>query len=153
MKSQRIRSRNLTEEPKEIEDTIQLKPKMLFAVLLIIGFLLSVFKPYMLITGISIILLSIFALVVMPDGRLCQIRKEYIVLYNNPGTDLVTLVYWDEIVKWSYEWHSSADLLVFELKDGSTETQEMYSRLSVSKALKRHLPDKEKKQRRKQLGI
>ena len=139
--------RNLPDNKDEIEGIIQLKPTALLAFIMIGGILVTVLRPYMVLTGVSMILLAVFAMSVMPDGKLCQIRKNYLVLYNNVGTDLVTLVYWDEIVDWHYEWRSSADFLVITLIDGSTETQEMFSRMRIARALRQHAPDKEKRRK------
>ena len=148
MKSQRIRVRNLPDTPDEIEKTVMLKPKILFAFMMVAGFIITVFKSYLVVTGLSLVILAAFALFIMPDGKLCEIRKNYIVLYNNPGTDQVTLVYWDELMNWSYEYHAAADLLVLTLYDGTVETQEMYSRYTISGSMKKHALDKEKKGRR-----
>ena len=122
MKSQVIRCRNLPKDPKTYEKIINVKP-----------------------VGLLIITLSLFCLIVMPDRDLCKFTKDYLVLYNRHNRDECSLIYWDEVVSWHYEWYKTYDQLVIEMIDGSTEIQDMYSIGSIKKSMDHHIPGKMKK--------
>lgn len=145
MKSQMIRTRSLPGDPSFYEKTVHVKPTGTLVCLLVIGFVVIFLKPYLLITGISMMLLAIFCLAVMPDRKLCSFTKDYLVLYNCHDRGECMLVYWNEIVNWHYEWHKSWDSLVINLEDGSVETQDMYSLHSIKRQMENHAPGKMKK--------
>ncbi len=148
MKSQVIKSRNLPKDYKTYEKMINVKPIGLLIVTLISGVLITFLKPYLAMSGISMIVLSLFCLVVMPDKELCRFTKDYLVLFNRHHKDECTLVYWDEIVSWHYEWYKTYDKMVVELIDGSCEIQEMYSLYAIKKEMELHVPNKMKKNKR-----
>ncbi len=148
MKSQVIKSRNLPKDYKTYEKMINVKPIGLLIVTLISGVLITFLKPYLAMSGISMIVLSLFCLVVMPDKELCRFTKDYLVLFNRHHKDECTLVYWDEIVSWHYEWYKTYDKMVVELIDGSYEIQEMYSLYAIKKEMELHVPNKMKKNKR-----
>lgn len=145
MKSQVIKIRNLPQDPKFYEKIINVKPILLLFVMLLIGALISFLKPYMVMMGVSMIVLALFALIVMPDKELCRFTKDYLVLYNRHNKDECYLCYWDEIVSWHYEWNKTYDELVVDMIDGSTQVQDMYSYLSIKKYMEQHIPGKMKK--------
>ncbi len=145
MKSQVIKSRNLPKDYKTYEKMINVKPIGLLIVTLISGVLITFLKPYLAMSGISMIVLSLFCLVVMPDKELCRFTKDYLVLFNRHQKDECTLVYWDEVVSWHYEWYKTYDKMVVELIDGSCEIQEMYSIYAIKKEMELHAPNKMKK--------
>ena len=145
MKSQVIKSRNLPKDYKTYEKMINVKPIGLLIVTLISGVLITFLKPYLAMSGISMIELSLFCLVVMPDKELCRFTKDYLVLFNRHQKDECTLVYWDEVVSWHYEWYKTYDKMVVELIDGSCEIQEMYSIYAIKKEMELHAPNKMKK--------
>ena len=145
MKSQIIRCRNLPKNPKTYEKIINVKPVGLLIVTLIVGVLITILKPYLAMSGISMIVLSLFCLIVMPDRDLCKFTKDYLVLYNRHNRDECSLIYWDEVVSWHYEWYKTYDQLVIEMIDGSTEIQDMYSIGSIKKSMNHHIPGKMKK--------
>lgn len=145
MKSQVIKIRNLSKDPKFYENIINVKPIGLLLLLLLVGVLICVFKPYLFMIGISMIALALFALIVMPDKELCRFTKDYLILYNRHNRDECYLCYWDEIVSWHYEWYKRYDQLVIEMIDGSTQIQEMYSFMSIKRPMDHHIPGKMKK--------
>ena len=106
---------------------------------------ITILKPYLAMSGISMIVLSLFCLIVMPDRDLCKFTKDYLVLYNRHNRDECSLIYWDEVVSWHYEWYKTYDQLVIEMIDGSTEIQDMYSIGSIKKSMDHHIPGKMKK--------
>lgn len=145
MKSQVIKSRNLPKDYKTYEKMINVKPIGLLIVTLVSGVLITFLKPYLAMSGISMTVLSLFCLVVMPDKELCRFTKDYLVLFNRHQKDECTLVYWDEVVSWHYEWYKTYDKMVVELIDGSCEIQEMYSIYAIKKEMELHVPNKMKK--------
>lgn len=149
MRSQVIRTRNISERSKDYDYIVHVKPLLLLFIMLFAGLLITFLKPYLAIIGISLIILSLFCLIVMPDKDLCKFTKEYMVLFNRRHKDECTLVYYDEIVSWHYEWYKNYDQLVIELVDGSTEIQEMYSYLSIRKTMEIYAPGKMKKTNRR----
>lgn len=145
MKSQVIKIRNLPQDPKFYEKIVNVKPIGLLLLLLLIGALLCVFKPYLIVIGLSMCALSIFALIVMPDKELCRFTKDFLVLYNRHKRDECYLCYWDEVVSWHYEWDKKYDALVVDMIDGSTQVQSMYSYISIKRSMEQHIPGKMKK--------
>lgn len=149
MKSQVIRVRNISKKPKDYDKIINVKPLALLIFVLLAGALITFFKPYLAVIGVSMMLLSLFCLIVMPDKDLIRFAKDYMVLYNRHNKDECALVYYDEIVSWHYEWYKTYDQIVIELIDGSTEIQEMYSLHSVKRTMEMHVPGKMKKTNRR----
>lgn len=147
MKSKVIKIKNLPKTENKPHN-VNVKPTFFLCILLVIGVIFTFLKAYMMLMGFAMILLSLFALLIMPDRTLVTISDEYLVLYNCSNRDECTLIYWDEIVFWQYEWHGSADLLAIGLIDGSTETQEMFSRRSIARWMRQYANGKEKKQAR-----
>lgn len=145
MKSQVMKSRNLPKEAKAYEKIVNVKPIGLLIATLLTGALIALLKPYLAVTGISMVVLSLFCLIVMPDKDLCRFTKDYIVLYNRHDKSECTILYWDEILSWHYEWYKTYDLLVIEMIDGTQYTQEMYSIYAIKKMMEIHAPSKMKK--------
>lgn len=144
MRSKVIKVRNLPESETKPHN-VNVKPTVFLCILLVIGVIFTFLKSYMMLMGFAMILLSLFALFIMPDRTLATMSPDFLVLYNCSNRDECNLIYWDEIVFWQYEWHGSADLLVVGLIDGSTEAQEMFSRRSIAKWMKQYAKGKEKK--------
>lgn len=149
MKSQVIRIRNLP-ATRSVLQRYQLKPTLLLVSMIIIGMLLVAARPYLLLGGIMMTMLGAFCLFVMPDGILCEFTREYLILYNRRRTDDCMLIYWDEIVSWKYEKHSTADELIITLVDGSTQKQECYSK-RICIYMRIYVPEKEARVRARKL--
>lgn len=147
MKSQVIKTRNIPEDVVKNAYSVRVKPWMLLVVTLVVSMVMLILKSYMIGIALPLIVLTLFAILVMPDRVLVQFAPDYLVLYNRKDRDECTIVYWDEIVSWTYEYHGACDLLALTLVDGSTETVEMYSRRSIRKYMKQYAKDKEKKKR------
>ncbi len=148
MKSQAIKVRNLPQDPQQYYKSVRVKPILLLVLLLGLGVIFVCMKSYLLPVGSAMIVLALFALTMMPDRTLCQFTKEYLILYNLTDRSMCTIISWDEIVSWRYEYHGAADLLVVTLIDGTTEVQEMYSKLAVRSMMKMFAPGKEEKKTR-----
>lgn len=144
MKSQVIKIRNIPFLPA-VQKTVHVKPVLFLLLLMIAGFVLITRQYDLMIAGCCMILLSVFAMLFMPDRILVQFTSDYMILYNTREKDECTLVYWDEIVSWQYEWHTSYDTLAVTLTDGSTQTVDMFSKHSIQGIMKQYAAGKEKK--------
>ena len=147
-----IKVKNLPEECANAP-LVSVKPKILLILLLVVGLILIIFYPYYYIIGMCLLLISIFCIFALPDHELMRFTKDYIVLYNNRDRSLCYMVYWDEIVNWQYEYHTSSDLLVLSLIDGSTQSVDAYSKSSIITYMNTYAPGKEvKTSRRKEVA-
>lgn len=144
MRSQSIRISNLPSD-QTVRHTVHVKPTAVMVVFLLVGVAMLFMKPYMILAAMTMILLALFSLFIMPDRKLCDFTDEYLVLYNQTDRSRCFMVYWEDIVSWRYEWHASYDQLVIFLTDGSTQIQEMYSRLSIQYYMNQYAKGKEVK--------
>lgn len=145
MKSQYIKIRNIDPKIRKESFTVRVKPWPILFAMLIFGIALLVFRSYMLGFALFIIILSVFALTVMPDRILLQFTPDYLLMYNRQDRSECTMLYWDEIVTWSYEYHASSDLLVVKLINDQTEQVDMYSKWIIVKRMQRYAAGKELK--------
>lgn len=144
MKSQRIRIRNIPADTAVIR-RVRVKPMAVIIVMLIMGIAMLFMKPYLLIASLTMIMLALFSLFVMPDRILCEFTDRYLILYNDHDRVHCWMIYYEDIVSWQYEWHPSIDTMVIHLVDGTSQSQDMYSLLSVYKYMHQYAPGKMKK--------
>ena len=143
MKSQKIRVRNLPETRRVIHK-VQVKPTVILSILLFVGLLMMFMKPYLLVAGLTMVLLALFCQFVMPDRVLCEFCDDYMVLYNDHDRTRCNMIYYDEIVAWRYERHRSADQLVIQMIDDTTQVQEMYSKNTIRRQMETYAAGKER---------
>ncbi|MBP3891813.1 MAG: hypothetical protein J6D29_06535 [Solobacterium sp.] len=147
MKSQVIKVKNIPAQ-EDKSASIRVKPMLALFLLMIFGIYSLVRNPYMLTASLMMIMISLFALLLLPDRKLADFYPDFLVLYNDRDRSSCALIYWDEIVQWQYEWHASYDLLVIHLVDGSSQQVEMYSKYRVAKLMNLYAPNKEIKSTR-----
>ena len=143
-----IKTRNLppvTAQPY----TIHVKPVAALSLMGIAGIGLLLTHSFLSGIGVMMILLSVFALLMMPDRLLMQFSPDFMVLYNQRDAARCTVIYWDEIVNWQYEYHPGVDVLALSLVDGSTQTIELFSKRSISRFMNQYAPGKEIKSTRR----
>lgn len=145
MKSQKILVRNLPSDGSRKRKSISVKPVALLYTMLVVGFILLFFGKNTSVVGAVLLLLSCFCLPVLPDRTLIEFSNDYLVLHNQHDRQECMIIYYEDIVSWQYEWHSNYDVLSICLVDGSTESQEMFSKWRVQKYLNEYAPDKELK--------
>lgn len=104
-----------------------------------------IISPNLIVTGLALILASIFMITILPDRVLITFLDDCMVLYNQQDRSMCMLIYYDEVVNWQYVYHAKYDEIIFTLVDGSTEVQEMYSLYSVAASLDEHLKGKQLK--------
>jgi len=146
-----IKVRNLpqwTEQPY----SMHVKPVFALALMGLAGLVLLIMKNALSGIGVILVLLSVFSLLLMPDRLLLQVGSEYIVLYNHRDISECTIVYWDELVNWQYEYHKGFDILALSLTDGSTQTIELYSKRPIARFMNQFAPGKEVKNARRKEG-
>lgn len=143
MKSQRILIRNLPDAVLAPRKVISVKPIAALYGMLGLGFVfLFINRPFAL-AAITMILVSTFSLIVLPDRILCEFSNTWMALYNQHNKQECMMVYYEDIVSWQYEWHSTVDSLVICLIDGSTESLDVYSKKRLAKLMNEHVPGKE----------
>lgn len=145
MKSQKILIRNLPEDDGKKRKKIAVKPTTELYCMLLIGFIFFfINKPFALI-AFTMILVSVFSLLILPDRTLCEFSNEWMALYNQHNKQECMMIYYEDIVAWQYEWHSAYDIFSICLTDGSTETLEIFGKRRLVKLMNAHVPGKEKK--------
>ena len=147
MKSQVIKTRNLPEDISRTAYEVHVKPWWFLIIVLVADIFIMILKPYMVSLFIPLVILTLFAIFGMPDKVLVQFTSDYLGMYNRKSKDECTLIYWDEVVSWVYEYHNAVDVLKLELTDGSVESVEMYSKRPIRKMMNLYAKDKEKKRR------
>ncbi len=147
MKSQTIKIRNLPTTSKTIY-TVCVKPKGILIFLMFLGLVVSFRSSYYSSTLVCLVMIPMFALCFMPDRELVRFTTDYLIMFNTRNRDQCSIIYWDEIVNWQYEWHPSSDLLVVNLVDGSSQSVDMFSKKSIIKYMNLFLPNKELKQKK-----
>ena len=148
MKSQSIKVRNLPAADVPVY-TVHVKPIATLAVMGLAGIGLLFTGTVAGGAGVVLILVSVFSLLMLPDRFLIQFTPDYMVLYNHRNPEECTIVYWDDIVTWQYEYHKGVDVLVLSLVDGSTQTIELYSKRPIERFMNQFAPGKEVKSTRR----
>lgn len=143
MKSKAIKSYNLPSD-RDIEYTIDAKPYTLIVILTMIGFALSILNKST-IMGFVMILVGAFATIFLPKRILLEFCKDYVVLYNKANHYDCYLIYYYEIVSWTYIKKVHNDELLFELEDGSTQSIESFGPYKIEKLLDYYAPSKKKR--------
>ncbi len=142
MRSQVIKVRNLPECTVQ-PYTIHVKPVAALAITGIAGFALLITGTAAAGAGVILILVSVFSLLMMPDRRLIQFTPDYMVLYNHRDASVCTIIYWDELVTWQYNYHPAMDVLIVSLTDGSSQSIELFSKRTAARFLNMYAPGKE----------
>ncbi len=142
MRSQDIKTRNLPEYDGKMR-SIRVKPVSFLILCIAVGCYMIYAEDILATAGLVLILVALFALTLMPDRILAQFTSEYLILYDSRHQDECSLIYWEDMVSWSYEWHMSSDLLVVNLVDGSSRTCDMYRKSTVARLMNHFAPGKE----------
>lgn len=145
MKSRVYKIRNFQTPAGVKPKAIHLKPVPALIMLLCVGIFMTSFESYVAVIGMILVLMAVFAMFILPDRYLLLFFPEYMVLNNQNDESLAMVVYYDEIVNWRYDYHSSYDVLSISLVDGSSENIEMFSKMAVKKYLNMYVPGKEVK--------
>ena len=143
MKSQRILIRNLPTDAFYNTKKIAVKPTTALYCMLAVGAAFFFINQVFALVAISLVLVSVFSLVVLPDRKLCEFSREWMVLYNQHNRQECMMIYYEDVVSWRYEWHSTVDTLVICLTDGTTESIDVYGKLRLEKLMNEHLKGKE----------
>lgn len=141
MKSKEIMVHNLPYNRAIIAD-VDAKPfPLLFSSMLLGGFLIALsLTAY----GIALIALSVMTLAFLPNVVLIEFSEDYLVIYNKVDKRNCTMVYYDEIVFWTYNRGIREDELSIELSDGSVEKINCFSKKKISRIMEIQAPGKEK---------
>ncbi len=122
---------------------IAVKPVIQLLCVLFLGFVLVFVNQPLALLAITMILISAFSLLFLPDRTLCEFTTNWMVVYNQHNRQECMMIYYEDIVSWQYEWHSSTDSLILCLTDGSTESLDVYGKCRLGKLMNEHVPGKE----------
>ena len=142
MKSQMIKTRNLpdwTHQPH----MIHVKPVAFLTLVGLAGIALFVSGTVWVGVGLILSITSVFALLMMPDRILIQFTPDYMILYNHRERETCTVIYWEDLVNWQYEFHPNYDTLSCFLTDGSVQRIDLYAKRPAAKYLNQYAPGKE----------
>ncbi|MFV0379934.1 MAG: hypothetical protein ACK5KQ_03820 [Anaerorhabdus sp.] len=144
-----MKSKVLSVKNIPINDTcikmVDLKPRGQFIFVLFLAIFVSYIYPSLLMLCIVMFTMSLFCLLFFPNRKIISFYQDYIVLYNQKNRNFCSLVYWDEILYWSYKKNSEKDELIIELVNNQVEVVECYSRRSVVPWLAVYAAEKERK--------
>lgn len=143
MRSKELKTYNLPSDDQLISQ-IDAKPSFVFYVLIVMGlvfFVYNHYNPY----GLFVAIVALIALIYMPRVVLMEFYYNYMVLYNKANKSNCVLIYYDEVISWSYMRGANRDFLVVELMDGSEELIEGFSKTLFVSNMNRFLKDKYKK--------
>ena len=143
MRSKELKTYNLPSDDQLISQ-IDAKPSFVFYVLIVMGlvfFVYNHYNPY----GLFVAVVALIALIYMPRVVLMEFYYNYMILYNKANKSNCVLIYYDEVISWSYMRGANRDFLVVELIDGSEELIEGFSKTLFVSNMNRFLKDKYKK--------
>lgn len=143
MKSKELKTYNLPEDNTVIAQ-IDAKPTSVFVLLILIAlftFLLDISNVY----GVILLCVSIVCLIYLPRVLLMEFYQDYLVLYNKADKNSCVLIYYEDVVSWSYSRGANRDYLFIELSDGSQEKIEAFSRSVFESNMNRFMKDKKRK--------
>ena len=141
MNSKEIKAHNLPKDRKVIYH-METKPYVMLFVLFGIGVITFYFNN---VLAAVICATVLYAILLLPSKVLLDFTENYLVMYNRPSKSDCIMIYYDEIVSWSYKKGNFEDELFIELIDGKVERIECFGRLKVRQLLTRYAPNKERR--------
>ena len=143
MKSKELKTYNLPKDDLLIS-SIDAKPGFVFLLMTILGIFLLFFENFR-FYGISILFIALLTHLYFPKVTLMEFYQDYLVLYNRADNNTCVLVYYDEVISWTYNWSANRDYLNIELIDGQNERIEAFSKTIFESNMNRFLKEKKKK--------
>lgn len=147
MKSKAIKSYNLPID-RIVDFKVDAKPYFLIIFSTIVGVIFSM-SSNLQITGYAITAIGFFAIIFLPNRILLEFSTDYVVIYNKANHNDCVMIYYNEIVNWSYIKKVYNDELCFELEDGHTEVVECFDPHRIERILNMYAPNKKKKNKKK----
>ncbi len=145
MKSKELKKYNLPED-RILLGVIDAKPTWYLFVVFLIGMFLCVFREYMI--GLFVSSIVTLALIFLPKRVMIEFYEDYLVLYNHASKNDCEMIYYEDIVKWRYNYGINYDDLEIILTDDSTHIIDGYSRVEYETMMNRFLKDKKDKSKR-----
>ncbi len=139
MNSKEIKAYNLPKDQRIIYH-METKPYILLGIFLTVGFLMFMVNGMLAIVICSVV---IYAIILLPSKVLLDFTDDYLIMYNRSSKNDCVMIYYNEIVSWTYRKDIREDELIVELVDGSTEKVECYSRTKVRRIMSTFARDKE----------
>ena len=141
MKSSLIKIENV-DHNVPVSYTIRLKPLALLITGFIVGIICFFIGSPFSELGLFLSVLCVFFFAVLPDRVLLQFTNQSVRLYSKDTPGEVRLLYYDEIVSYTYMSSRKEDVLVFRMIDGSTYQIEVFGKYKLMKILEEKLPFK-----------
>lgn len=142
MKSSLIKIENI-DKLTPIAYTIRLKPLGILIGAFVVGVICFFMGTPFSEIGLFLSVLAVFFFIVLPDRILLQFTDKSVRMYTKDTVGEVRILYYDEIVSYTYEASHKKDTLYFTLVDGSTYSLEVYGQRKLKKILSEKLPFKE----------
>ncbi len=142
MKSKILAIENLPNH-KPFLKVVDVKPTSQLIFVALLGLIIGVINNDFIFISVALIAISVICLIAFPNRRLVAVTEEYLVLYNQKNRNYCFLVYWDEILFWSYHKHSEKDEIVVELIDHHVEKVDCYSYHAIAPWINMFIAGKE----------
>lgn len=139
MKSKELKNYNLPDN-RVFNESIEAKPTPLLLMLIIAGVILLVTKYY--VYGLTIFLFGLACLLFLPKRRLIEFYDEHMIVYNKARKDECNIIYYDDIKTWEYKTRVSSDVLLLNMKDGSVQKCDGFSKTLFENYLNKYIKDK-----------
>lgn len=145
MKSKELKKYNLPED-RILLGVIDAKPNTYLFLFFLMGLVFVATTHYAL--GVFMTGVSAMAFVLLPRRVMIEFYDNYLVLYNHAGKNDCEMIYYEDVVKWRYNYGISYDELQIVLTDNSTHVIDAYSRVEYETLMNRFLKDKKDKTKR-----
>jgi len=126
MRSKELKTYNLPENGSPVS-VIDAKPYELIIFVLFIGILMVV-TNVSLAYGITVIGFAFGCILFLPRTILIDFYYDYLILYNKANKEDCALIYYEDVVSWTYQKGKSLDYVLIELEDGTVEKIEAFSK-------------------------
>lgn len=142
MRSKQIKVIHIPNDTKPTK-VIDAKPYPLFILALLTGIAFIIFRQYIL--GILILLFVLGFFLLLPKRKLIEFYDDFMIIYNLHSLNECKIIYYDEVVYYTYRWGVNADEVEIGLIDSSIERIEGFSKFLFESYLRVFLKDKRKK--------
>lgn len=145
MESKELKRYNLPED-RILLGIIDAKPDTYLLIIFFLGVFLLLFGQ--LSIGIAFVSIAVLAFIFLPKRVLVEFYDNYLVLYNHASKNDCDMIYYNDVVKWRYNYGVSYDELQIILVDDSIHSVDGFSRMMYETQMNRFLKDKKDKTRK-----
>ena len=145
MKSKELKTYNLPED-RVLLAAIDAKPEWMIFAFFVLGVFLIVYQRY--IAGSSFFGIAICATFFLPNRVLVEFYSDFLVIFNHANKNTCEIIYYDDVVNWSYVYGITYDTLDIKLIDDSVHSIDAYSKVLFENLMNRFLKDKKEKKKK-----